>query len=173
MFEPGEQIVIIDRALVASVFLDDQPGAEAGIKRADTLVSDQDAEGWSAFYQQSCFDARQPPIRRFYAQRGLAYCSRALTWAAREAKPRFPIDLCEGMLRLELGERSLALAAFQRAAGDGDIHDGWKAEAMLAQIWADLGDQAAALTHAQLAFKGAPEGKRAALESLRRRLSNP
>jgi len=162
-FNPRVEPALVDSALIDQVFLNEPAAAAAKLQQADRLAQalytqdiTQGAKACFQMYVNRSKGSSLAPLKRSYADRALLYYDRAVTDAARYHQPTFELNMAKGGLHLHLGERPLAMAAFQLAAAEGDPENGWMAENMLAQIAAALGQTEQALTHARAALASAP-----------------
>jgi tetratricopeptide (TPR) repeat protein len=172
-FKPAEEFALVDMAALDELLLNDPIGAADALKRADTLVPDRAASDWFDYYAQESARSSLPEFRRFYAKRALWCCGEALESAARQNQSEFSLIVRRGMLHSSLGELRLALADYRLAVNEDHDPDDWKAEALLAQTYGELGDRDSAIWHAGEAIDKAPEGVRPTLEALRARVGGP
>jgi tetratricopeptide (TPR) repeat protein len=171
VFEGYSEPAFVDVAVVDASFLDDESGAANAMTKANSLVSDRDAEGWSYYYSRTAQETSEPELKGLFARRALWCSDKAIAYAAPRHQPTFGLHLGAGELRSMLGENDMALAQYRLAVDEDHNPDEWRAEALLAECYLGHGDISSAFNYADRAFENAPASAKASVGELRDRIS--
>jgi tetratricopeptide (TPR) repeat protein len=164
--EPEYPLVYADAALVERDYLGEPGRVASHLRTMAGFITAPFAPDWCDYFENRSSSAREPKIKRFYAQRAAECLARAASGTPGDGK------LCPRYLRLSilwhsLGERPDAIAAADMAAALGNSPERWRAEALLAQYGVEGGDASAALKHLDASIGMAPAESRENLRQLR------
>jgi hypothetical protein len=167
VFEPQTEAIWVASANVDEVFLD-HPG-EAARKRAKAreLVAHRDAVSFGEAYLEKSGRDQSPVLSRCEALQALAYFNLALTNAVATPPNAFQCELGKAKAWLRLSNLGQALEASRAAikvAADTNV---WLAEELVARIYAQSGNKAAAAEQVARAISHAPPDAKARLYQLR------
>ncbi len=170
---------IVDREL------GDVASADRNLARADALSEKLDPMLWGDLYRSRSLTSKAPLLKQAFARRALSYITREVA-AETERLQRAQVELkkirqttyprlvAQGTLQFTLGENEAARDSFKKAIEAGPETKPWQAEAMLANVYAVLGDRMAAIASVNNALQNCPKESQRDLAMLRMRLlQNP
>ncbi|MCX6905592.1 MAG: hypothetical protein NTW03_19360 [Verrucomicrobia bacterium] len=171
LFEPYNPLIWNQSALVDLMLLDRE---EAGVKKNQRAIKLEPrmerARGvFGDFYANKSTAAQNKEDQQRYARQALEHYSMAASNAIELGNSPFAYFVTQGNLCLGLNDTNQALAAFQAATQTAPPADVWRTEEMLARLYFDLANKAAALEHVQAALEKAPADRQAVLLQLKDR----
>lgn len=173
IFAPQSEPALVDlAALEGGVGRSDDE--KIALAKADAITAQLDPLPWADFYSNLSFQTADEKLKAAYRERALHYFDRAGLLSLKrsptlavEARQIYRHLMTEGTIRRNSGQREAAMACFMRAIEMAPDTGTWQAEAMLAQIYLDLGRPSEAAPHAAKALEIAPPDARNALTGLK------
>jgi tetratricopeptide (TPR) repeat protein len=179
-FAPNTEAAWFEASLVDRE-LGDSASANQKLARADLVGEEVDPSVWARLYASRSLTNRAPALKQAFTRRALMYVTRAVDSSTESMQKNnegikeirqktYPLLVDQGTYHFNLGEYEAALECFRKATEAGPESNLWRAEAMMANTYAALGNPVEALSSVDNALKDAPPEMRRDLLLLKQSL---
>jgi tetratricopeptide (TPR) repeat protein len=179
-FAPNTEAAWFEASLVDRE-LGDSASANQKLARADLVGEAVDPSVWARLYASRSLTNRAPALKQAFTWRALMYVTRALDSSTESMQQKnegikeirqktYLLLMDQGTYHFNLAEYEAALESFRKATEAGPESNPWRAEAMMANTYAALGNPMEALVSVDKALKGAPPEMRRDLLLLKQSL---